>query len=71
MKADAKSFIKAWQTSERVEEVVRKLGISKWAAYTRSGNFRRKRIRLKSMKCAPNYDWKALAKYAESFNSGV
>lgn len=70
---DPRAFIKAWQTSETLKEVCEKTGLSMRSIRFRGFFYRRKNLKLKTLRHGnfgdAVYDWKALAAYADSFKN--
>lgn len=73
VKVSPEQFIYAWQTSESVDEVQQKTGLTVEVIYSRSTSYRREGVPLKKFPRrsakANKRDWGALASYAESFNT--
>ena len=65
----AEEFIRAWQTSESVDEVAEKIKQDRQNIFSRAHFYRKNGVVLKSMKTGrPKNDWKALRELAESLN---
>lgn len=58
-------FIKAWQTSDSLDDVVTKSGLDKKAVRSRGIYYRKRGVPLKKLVGPYRNDWKALARYAE------
>jgi hypothetical protein len=68
-KATAREFVKAWQESETVAEVARKVGSKRNACRVRAFRYRKMGVALKVHEYveSSNIDWDDLRKYAARF----
>lgn len=72
-KISPEQFIYIWQTSESVDEVQQKTGLTVEVIYSRSTSYRREGVPLKKFQRRSaktnKRNWGALASYAESLNT--
>lgn len=66
-KISARDFIKAWQTSDTIEDVISKTKMSRAAINSRAYIYKKRGVPLKKMENSGGYDWDKLAEYAELF----
>jgi hypothetical protein len=63
-KVSPKEFIKVWQTSHSLDEVIAKIGVDKKVVRSRAIYYREKGVPLKKLVGPYKNDWEALAEYA-------
>ena len=66
-KITPEEFIKVWQTSDTLDDVVAKTGIDKKVIRSRGIYYVKKGVPLKKLVHPYKNDWEALAKYAAEF----
>lgn len=63
-------FVQAWQTSESLDEVAKRLGLYRSLCYSRAAHYRRKGVALKEFPRKASLDWAGLQRLAESLKQG-